>query len=128
MVLANPDTRVDGQLYLTNLRNCPLRIVNGGKDRLYPAAGMVPFIDLMERAGVGPEFQVYPEAGHDTSWWPGVELAPYEAHVHSHSRIAHPVTVSLETELTNRYNRFRWLVIDELAAEAVWARGHRAFG
>jgi predicted esterase len=117
MVLANPDTRVDGQLYLTNLRNCPLRIVNGGKDRLYPAAGMVPFIDLMERAGVGPEFQVYPEAGHDTSWWPDVELAPYEAHVHSHSRIAHPVTVSLETELTNRYNRFRWLVIDELEVQ-----------
>jgi hypothetical protein len=42
-VLANPDTGVDGQLYLTNLRNCPMRIVNGGRDRLYPAANVAPF-------------------------------------------------------------------------------------
>ena len=116
MVLANADTRVDGQLYLTNLRNCPLRIVNGGRDRLYPAAGVAPFVDLMAQADVGLDFQVYPEAGHDTSWWPDAERAPYEAHVHAHSREAHPTAVSWETELTDRYNRFRWLVIDELDA------------
>jgi predicted esterase len=114
MVLANPDTRVDGQLYLTNLRNCPLRIINGGQDRLYPGAGVVPFIELMEAAGVGLDFQVYPEAGHNTSWWPDAEREPYEAHVRAHRREAHPATISWETEMTDRYNRFRWLVIDEL--------------
>jgi poly(3-hydroxybutyrate) depolymerase len=116
MVLANPDTGVDGQLYLTNLRNCPMRIVNGGRDRLYPAANVAPFVDLMERAGVGLTWQVYPEAGHDTSWWAGAERAPYEAHVAAHPRDAHPATISWETERTDRYDRFRWLVIDELGA------------
>jgi dienelactone hydrolase len=116
MVLANPDTGVDGQLYLTNLRNCPLRIVNGGRDRLYPAAGVVPFVELMERAGVDIDFQVYPEAGHDTSWWPDPERVPYEAHVHANPREPHPMTISWETELVERYNRFRWLVVDDLGA------------
>jgi dienelactone hydrolase len=116
MVLANPDTGVDGQLYLTNLRNCPMRIVNGGRDRLYPAANVAPFIDLMEQAGVPLTWQVYPEAGHDTSWWPEAERAPYEAHLDGHPRDSHPAVVSWETERTDRYNRFRWLVIDELGA------------
>ena len=34
LVIANPDTGADGQLYVGNLVNCPLHIVNGGKDPL----------------------------------------------------------------------------------------------
>ena len=30
----------------------------------------------------------------------------------SHARVAHPEAISWETERTDRYNRFRWLVID----------------
>ena len=69
-VLANPDVGADGQLYPANLANCPLRIVNGGRDRLYPAASVVPLIEMFKRGGIPLEFQVYEEAGHDTSWWP----------------------------------------------------------
>jgi len=116
MVLANPATGVDGQLYLTNLRDCPLHIVNGGRDRLYPAANVAPFIDLMNEAGADLEWTVYPEAGHDTSWWPEAEREPYETFLHAHPREAHPAAISWETERTDRYNRFRWLVIDDLGA------------
>ena len=112
-VLGNPATGADGSLFLGNLVNCPLYLVNGGRDRLYPAAGVAPFVEVMQRAGVDPVFNVYPEAGHDTSWWP-VERPRFEAFVAAHPRQPHPARISWETERVDRYNRFRWLVIDRL--------------
>jgi hypothetical protein len=69
-VLANPDSGADGELFSSNLVNCPLRAVNGGRDPLYPAATVAPVIEMFQRGGVPVDFQVYPEAGHDVSWWP----------------------------------------------------------
>lgn len=112
-VLANPDVGADGQLFAGNLANCATYVVNGGRDRLYPAASVAPLVDMFKRAGVPLVFQVYPEAGHDVSWWPQ-EQGRYGAFVTSHPRVAHPERVSWETERTDRYNRFRWLVIDRL--------------
>jgi pimeloyl-ACP methyl ester carboxylesterase len=113
LVIANPDTGADGQLYVGNLVNCPHHIVNGGKDPLYPAASVEPLVAMFKRAGVPHEFTVYPGAGHDVSWWPQ-ERAGYEAYLAAHPRQAHPERISWETERTDRYNRFRWLVIDRL--------------
>ena len=113
LVIANPDTGADGQLYVGNLVNCPLHIVNGGKDPLYPAASVEPIVAMFKRAGVPHEFKVYPDAGHDVSWWPQ-ERTSYEAWLAAHPRRSHPERVSWETERTDRYNRFRWLVIDRL--------------
>jgi hypothetical protein len=47
------------------------------------------------------------------SWWPQ-ERAKYETYLAKHARVAHPERVSWETERTDRYNRFRWVVIDRL--------------
>ena len=113
LVLANPDVGADGELFPGNLANCPLHAVNGGRDRLYPAASVQPFIDMFKKGGIPLEWDVYPEANHDTSWWPE-ERAKYEAFLAAHPRAAHPETVSWETERTDRYKRFRWLVIDRL--------------
>jgi poly(3-hydroxybutyrate) depolymerase len=112
-VLANPDTGVDGALFSANLMNCPLHAVNGGRDRLYPAASVAPLIDMFKRGGIPVSWQVYPEANHDTSWWPA-ERARFEAFLAAHLRVAHPETLSWETERTDRYNRVRWLVVDRL--------------
>jgi predicted esterase len=112
-VLANPDVGADGELFAGNLVNCPLHAVNGGRDRLYPAASVAPVIDMFTRGGIPIQWQVYPEANHDTSWWPE-ERPRYEAFLASHARVAHPDRISWETERTDRYNRFRWLVIDRL--------------
>ena len=114
-VLANPDTGADGRLYAANLSNCPLHIVNGGKDPLYPAASVAPLVEMMTRGGVPIDFQVYPDAGHDVSWWPE-ERPRFAAFLSAHVRKAHPERVSWETERTDRYNRFRWLVIERLGA------------
>ena len=112
-VLANPDVGADGQLYPGNLANCPTYAVSGGRDRLYPAASVTPLVELFKRAGVPFVHQIYPEAGHDVSWWPE-ERPRYEAFLAAHARVAHPTRVSWETERTDRYNRFRWLIVDRL--------------
>jgi dienelactone hydrolase len=114
-VLANPDVGADGSLFVGNLVNCPMYLVNGGRDPLYPASSVAPLVDMMKRAGVPILFTVYPDAGHDTSWWP-VERRNYEAFLSAHARVAHPARISWETERTDRYNRFRWLTIDRLGA------------
>jgi hypothetical protein len=113
LVLANDDTGADGQLYAHNLVNCPLYLVNGGKDPLYPAASVKPFVEMFTKGGVPVTWHVYPDAGHDVSWWPQ-ERMPFETFVAEHPRVAHPDAISWETERTDRYNRFRWLVIDRL--------------
>jgi len=116
-VLANPDVGADQQLYMTNLANCPMYLVNGGRDPLYPAASVAPFVEMMTRAGASVEFHVHPEAGHDTSWWP-VERPLYERYLAGHPRAAHPASLSWETDRVDRYNRVRWLVIDRLGKRA----------
>ena len=113
LVLSNRDARIEGNLYLGNLVNCPLYIVNGDRDPLYPADSVAPIVDVMRRAGVSPIFRVKANARHDTRWWPE-ERASYEAFVHDHPRSAHPDRLSWETDRTSRFNRLRWLIIDTL--------------
>jgi dienelactone hydrolase len=117
LVLANPDSGADGQFFSSNLVNCPLHVVNGGRDPLYPAASVAPLVTMFRRGGVAVDFQVYPDAGHDTSWWPE-ERARFEGFLAAHKRVAHPERISWATERTDRYNRFRWLVIDRLGQRA----------
>jgi pimeloyl-ACP methyl ester carboxylesterase len=117
LVIANPQTGADGQLYSGNLANCPLYIVNGGKDRLYPAASVAPMVDLFKRAGVPLRWQVHPDGEHNVNWWPE-ERPRVDAFLAAHPRQAHPAKVSWETERTDRYNRFRWLVIDRLGTRS----------
>ena len=113
LVLANPDSGTEGQFFAANLANCPLRVVNGGRDPLYPAASVEPLVAMFRRGGVAVDFQVYPEAGHDVSWWPE-ERSRFEAFLAAHTRVAHPNRISWETDRADRGNRFRWLVIDRL--------------
>ena len=113
LVLANPDSGTEGQFFAANLANCPLHVVNGGRDPLYPAASVEPLVAMFRRGGVAVDFQVYPEAGHDVSWWPQ-ERSKFEAFLAGHTRVAHPSRISWETDRTDRDNRFRWLVIDRL--------------
>jgi hypothetical protein len=113
LVIANPDTGAEGELYATNLGNCPLHAVNGGRDRLYPAATVKPVIDMFRAGGIPVLWQVFPDGDHNTDWWPE-EKGRYVEFVAAHPRVAHPEQISWTTERTDRYNRFRWLVIDQL--------------
>ena len=113
LVLANRDARIDGNLYLGNLANCPLYVENGDHDPLYPAETVTPIVDAMHAAGISPVYHIMRNDKHDVHWWPE-ERPFYEMFVHSHPRAAHPEKLSWETDRTDRFNRVRWLVIDKL--------------
>ena len=115
VVLQNPDVGADQQLYATNFANCPIYMVNGGRDPSYPATSVQPFVDMMRRAGATVEFHVHPEAEHNVDWWP-IERPLYEQYLAEHPRVAHPASLTWETDRVDRYNRVRWLVIDALGA------------
>jgi len=114
-VLANPAVGADGELFLANLANTPLYIINGGQDPMYPAATLEPWVAALERAGAKVTFRPQMAAGHDTSWWPA-ESPLVEEYERAHPRDPLPDRLSWQTERTDRYNRFRWLIIDTLDA------------
>ena len=69
LVLANPDSGVDGDIFVSNAVNKPFFVVNGGRDPLYPAAGVRPFVEHLRKLGSEVVFHVQEEAGHNTDWW-----------------------------------------------------------
>jgi predicted esterase len=113
-VLSSPRLDIDGQMYVTNLRNRPLFVVNGGRDRLYPTSSVAPFISLFEEHGVEVLYRPKPEGGHDLAWLPE-EAARIDSFLVATPRDAHPDRVEWETEDPGR-GRVAWVVIDEIAA------------
>jgi dienelactone hydrolase len=116
-VLRNPANGADGEMHGNNLVNAPLYIVNGENDQLYPVADVEPHIAWLKKMGVNVTFRPQAGAQHNTAWWP-TERAPFEQFVREHARVAHPAALSWETERVDRFNRNRWLVIDELRTDA----------
>jgi len=111
-VLANERAGHDGQLYISNLANVPLFVVNGTRDPLYPAYQLEPFIDLFRESGATVRF-VELETGHNFRWWPS-QSDTVGQFLEAHPRNPFPDRLSWETERADRYQRARWVVIDEL--------------
>ena len=116
-VLRNPENGADGEMHGNNFINAPLYVVNGENDPLYPVAQVEPHIAWLKKMGVNLVFRPQAGAVHNTAWWP-TERAPFEQFVHEHPRVAHPAALSWETERVDRFNRNRWLIINELRADA----------
>jgi len=116
-VIRAPQNGADGEMYGNNLMNAPLYIVNGELDNLYPVEQVEPHIKWFQSMGVPFVFRPQAGAGHNTAWWP-TEREPYEKFVREHPRAAHPDKVSWETERADKFNRNRWLVINELRRDA----------
>ena len=116
-VLANPSTGVDGEMHVPNLRGKPFFVVNGARDRLYPAAVVEPYVRLFAEAGIEVEFRPQPDGGHDLDWW-DAEVDRVEAFIGRARRDPLPDELTWETETTREFNRAHWLVVDELGAVA----------
>ena len=116
-VLRNPANGADGEMHGNNFINSPLFVVNGENDQLYPVTQVEPHIAWLKKMGVNVLFRPQAGAGHNTAWWP-TERSHFEKFVHDHPRQPHPEALSWETERVDRFNRNRWLVIDELRADA----------
>ena len=115
VVLANPTTDVDGEMHVTNLRNKPFFVINGARDRLYPAASVERYVRLFLEAGVSVDFRPQMDAGHDMSWW-SRQSANIDSFVRETPRHPLPDRLTWETETTEMFNRAHWLRIDELGA------------
>lgn len=115
VVLANPSTLADGQMYVTNLRNKPIFAINGSKDRLYPVDSVVPFFQLFVDAGVFLQFTPKPEGEHNMEWW-DEERPNVDAFIVSQNRRPLPDRLVWETESDQRYNRAHWVVITALGS------------
>lgn len=113
-VLSSPRLRVEGQMYVGNLRNRPLFVVNGGRDRLYPTSSVEPFVRLFEEHGVRLVYRPQPEGGHDLTWWPS-EAARVDSFMAASPRDPLPESLEWESEDPSR-GRFSWVVIDELGS------------
>lgn len=118
-VIRHPDNGADGEMYGNNLSNAPLYIVNGENDPLYPVDQVEPHIKWFHSLGVTHVFRPQAGAGHNTAWWP-TEREPFEQFVREHPRAAHPEKLSWETERVDKFNRNRWLVINELRQDATY--------
>jgi membrane-associated protease RseP (regulator of RpoE activity) len=112
-VLANPLAGVDGEIHPGNAANKPFFVVNAGRDRLYPAHLVQPYLEHLMKLGGDVTFHVKPDSEHGTSWWPD-ERGAFEAFVVDHPRDPLPDKLSWETERTDRDNRAHWLIIDKL--------------
>lgn len=115
-VLRNAQSGGGYQLYFENLFGAALYIVNGTNDRLYPAATMEPFIEVLDQAGIEHVFRSIEGGGHDTRWLPQ-ERQQIEAFRVANVRDPHPETVQWVTDRTDRFNRNHWIRIDELSVE-----------
>ncbi len=114
-VAANPRMGTDGNLFVGNLTNKPFFVLNGGADRLYPAAGVVPYIDGLRQAGVTVQFRTEADYEHNLRWWPR-ERETIEGFVHGHVRDPLPDRLSWEVDRTDRHNRAHWVVVEALGA------------
>ncbi len=111
MVLANGEID-DGHNFPNNLRNKPIFVVNGGKDRLYPISIVEPFTRHLMRNGVQIEYHPQPDGEHNTAWWPEIKT-PFEKFVADHPRDPYPASLTWEAADTVN-NRAHWLVIDTM--------------
>ena len=114
MVLRNRDLGIAGALFPHNLMNKPFFVVNGGRDPLYPAARVEPYLRHFGSLGLTMVYKPQPEAEHNTAWWPTVK-AEFEGFVAGHPREPHPARLTWQTDSPTSHNRAHWLVIDRLA-------------
>jgi len=116
LVLRNRDVRLSGPMFLHNLMNKPMLVVNGGQDPLYPAERVTPLMRHFTATGLDLDYVVMPEGGHNTSWWP--ELKPcIEAFLQARPRQPHPARLTWQSDGTAAAARAHWLVIDTLAPQ-----------
>ena len=119
MVLANSQID-DGRIFPNNLRNKPLFVVNGGRDRLYPTSIVEPFTHHLMASGIAIDYHPQPEGEHNTRWWPEVKDL-FEKFVADHPRDPHPDKLTWQAA-DLAHHRAHWLVIDQFAPAAGEAR------
>jgi predicted esterase len=112
-VLQNPATQADGEIFPDSLATAAIYVVNGERDRLYPADQVRAFVETYRVAGAEIVFQAMP-GGHNTRWWNGARDV-FQAFMDEHPRDPYPDRLVWRTESPERFPRNRWVVVETLA-------------
>jgi predicted esterase len=99
-------------VYLPNLRNKSIYIVNTGKDQLYPIDEIKACIEGMKKADVPITFKDYPDIGHRLEYWDQEKPALLDF-MEQNIRKSLPSKLSWETVATE-LGRVHWLQINEI--------------
>lgn len=101
------------QVYASNFENRPFLIVNAEKDHVFPPKIVIPYMELLRRAGIVMNFHMLKDAGHDMFWFPRVKNKVIKF-VNKQLRQPFPDQLYWETETTQKHQRIHWLCIDQL--------------
>jgi len=115
LVLANPDTGAEQQLYATNAANCPVFASTAEWIRCIRDS-VVPFVRMYEKAGVDIVHHIHPEPG--TRRIGGPRSVRCSRNGHRPARARHIRDTLVGDDRTDRYNREKWLVINALGKRA----------
>jgi pimeloyl-ACP methyl ester carboxylesterase len=123
MILANPSLGLSEELFPHNLLNKPFFVVNGGRDPLYPAAAVEPYVRHLQKGGMTLDYDPQPDGVHNTAWWPAVKET-FETFARNHPRDPFPSRLTWEVEQApepgrsgeprHSFNRAHWLVVDKV--------------
>ena len=116
-VLRNGRSGGGYRLYFENLMAKPLYIVNGEVDRLYPAASLEPFIQVLREAEIQHIFKIIEDGGHNTRWLPD-ETPLIEQFKEANPRDPFPDHIRWVADRTDRFNRNQWIRVDKLSRES----------
>lgn len=116
-VLHNREVGVDLNPRLLNLRDQKFLVINGGRDPLYPAAAVEPYLATFREFGATIGFRVHPEGGHDLAWWPA-DNDLIEDFMDGLERPATPSRVVWEADASTLPAGRDWLEIEALAPPA----------
>lgn len=106
-------------LYLENLNEKPLYIVNTQGDLLYPAAPMQPIIEKIRQHHLNTTFRS-PKGNHEMSYFPSLknEISTF---IDQHQRqIPDSISLEVSDSLANTYAWLRITAIDTLATAQNW--------
>ncbi len=105
------------QVYLPNLSNKPLRVVNTDLDQLYPAAQVTPFVEKMKEAGARVDYKIYENVRHEFSY-AREEIPVMVNFMKNNPRVPHPRRVCIESAAAGPAARCHWARIEELGDPA----------
>ncbi|EAY26912.1 dienelactone hydrolase family protein [Microscilla marina] len=105
------------QIYVSNFKNRPFLIVNGEKDHVFPPKIVIPYAELLRKAGIDMDFYMLENAGHNMDWFPAMKSKVIEF-ITTHPRQPLPDQLYWETETVDKHARVHWLIIDKLTKES----------
>jgi len=111
-VLLSPALGVEGSLFLPNLRNKPLLLINGAKDPLFPTPRLKQFLKEYRQMGVDFTSYIIDSSAHDMNWLDS-ERPHINAFLHQTRRNPLPGHLFWQAEDTVPGKRIDWLVIEK---------------